>query len=138
MPIQDIKAIAAFGMQYERARVEAAGRNIANASMPLPVSATKSQVYVVNTEGLSMTFDNLLLGNLDAPQVVTEVADSKYVYAPNDSHADANGMVRRPDIDTTQQMLDVVSATRAYEANMRVYNSASAMGQKALEIGSGR
>ncbi|MGH2368064.1 MAG: flagellar basal body rod protein FlgC [Chloroflexota bacterium] len=59
----------------------------------------------------------------------------KRVYEPDHPDADAEGFVEYPDIDLVTEMADMLSATRAYEANVTSLNAAKAMAMKALEIG---
>ncbi|AGX03858.1 MULTISPECIES: flagellar basal body rod protein FlgC [Bacillus] len=59
----------------------------------------------------------------------------KLVYDP--SHPDANeaGYVQMPNVDPLREMVDLISATRSYEANVTVFNASKSMMMKALEIG---
>jgi flagellar basal-body rod protein FlgC len=70
---------------------------------------------------------------------VTEVADEqsnfKLEYKPEHPDADANGYVRMPNVDTVEEMVDMISATRSYEANITAFNAMKFMASKALEIG---
>ena len=59
----------------------------------------------------------------------------KTVYDPNHPDADANGYVMLPDINMTQEMVDMMSASRSYEANITAFNAAKLMAAKTLEIG---
>lgn len=71
-------------------------------------------------------------------QVVTVGPDGKpgkRVFEPDHPDADVDGFVEYPDIDPVTEMADMLSATRAYEANVTTLNAAKAMAVKALEIG---
>ncbi|MBI3974310.1 MAG: flagellar basal body rod protein FlgC [Chloroflexi bacterium] len=59
----------------------------------------------------------------------------KLVFEPDHPDANAEGFVAYPDIDPVTEMADMLSATRAYEANVTTLNAAKAMALKALEIG---
>ena len=66
---------------------------------------------------------------------VTE-PDYKLIYDPN--HADADpttGYVKMPNVDPLRETVDLISATRSYEANVTVFNASKGMMMKALEIG---
>lgn len=56
---------------------------------------------------------------------------------PSHPDADADGNVTYPDIDLVQEMGNMLSAVRAYEASVTAINAAKSMAQKALEIGRG-
>ncbi|MGF1731273.1 flagellar basal body rod C-terminal domain-containing protein [Photobacterium kasasachensis] len=133
MALSEIKAIAAQGLIQQRLIVEAAGLNIANANRVVN-QGTNIPLYRVEVE--SNSFADLISGkNNNGPQIVSASAPLKSHFSPTDPNADAQGMVWRPDINTTQQLIDVVSANRAYEANLRIYNAASSMGKKIMKLG---
>jgi flagellar basal-body rod protein FlgC len=58
----------------------------------------------------------------------------KLVYDPSHPDANAQGYVAMPNINTVQEMTDMISATRSYEASVTAMNSAKAMLMKSLEI----
>lgn len=60
---------------------------------------------------------------------------AKRVFEPEHPDADVNGMVEYPDIDPVTEMTDLLSASRAYEANVTVLNAAKSMALRALDIG---
>ena len=64
-------------------------------------------------------------------------APFKTVYNPTHPDADASGMVRLPNVDLLKEMVDMISATRSYEANVTALNASKAMFMKSLEIGRG-
>jgi flagellar basal-body rod protein FlgC len=57
------------------------------------------------------------------------------MYEPGHPHADENGMVSYPAIDSTQEMMTVMAALRAYEANLSALQVTRMLAAKALEIG---
>jgi flagellar basal-body rod protein FlgC len=69
--------------------------------------------------------------------IITDEKPPKMVYDPGHPDADANGYVAFPDIDIITEMTDMISATRAYEANVTALNAAKSMATKALEISRG-
>jgi flagellar basal-body rod protein FlgC len=68
-------------------------------------------------------------------QVVEDQRPYKLKYDPTHPDADANGWVRLPNVDTVTEMVDLISASRAYEANVTAMNAFKAMIQSALQIG---
>lgn len=70
---------------------------------------------------------------------VTKVTDDqspfKQVYNPSHPDADENGFVMMPNVDVLKEMVDMISATRSYEANVTALNASKSMITKALEIG---
>ena len=62
-------------------------------------------------------------------------SEFKLVYSPGHPDADENGYVRMPNVDIMVEMVNMISATRAYEANVTSINSTKSMILKALDIG---
>jgi len=67
--------------------------------------------------------------------VSSDPSPAKKVYDPGHPDADTQGFVNMPNITLVNEMVDMISATRAYEANIAALNSAKSMAAKALEIG---
>ncbi len=67
--------------------------------------------------------------------VYEDPSEFKLDYNPNHPDADEEGYVRLPNVETAREMIDMMDATRSYEANVTVLNSIKAMGTRALEIG---
>ncbi|MFP4547647.1 MAG: flagellar basal body rod protein FlgC [Fidelibacterota bacterium] len=65
---------------------------------------------------------------------VMEIADEKLVYNPAHPRADENGYVRMPKINMVEEMVDLMAASRAYEANINVMNAGKKMAQDTLKI----
>lgn len=67
--------------------------------------------------------------------IVEDDSPFRLVFDPEHPDANAEGYVEMPNVDPLREMVDLVSATRSYEANVTVLNSSKAMLMKALEIG---
>jgi len=68
-------------------------------------------------------------------RVFDDEAPFKQVYNPTHPDADERGYVQMPNVDILKEMVDLMSATRSYEANVTALNATKAMVSKALEIG---
>jgi flagellar basal-body rod protein FlgC len=71
---------------------------------------------------------------------VTQIKDDvetpfKMVYDPEHPDSNEEGFVQLPNVDPLREMVDLISATRSYEANVTVLNASKGMLMKALEIG---
>ncbi len=134
--------ISASGMSIEKLRLDVTAINLAN------VHTTRSAdgglykpLKVVTTSKFSPIFE-ASLGNLSVAG--TQVADvyqadtpPRMVYEPGHPDADEKGFVAYPDINPVSEMINLMTTTRAYEANVRAMNAAKNMALKALEIGGG-
>jgi flagellar basal-body rod protein FlgC len=67
--------------------------------------------------------------------IIEDPTDFRTVFDPGHPDADANGYVRMPNVNVVEEMVDMVSATRAYEANVTALNAAKSMISSAIEIG---
>ncbi len=67
--------------------------------------------------------------------VVEDEEPFAYVYNPEHPDANADGYVAMPNVDPLKEMIDLMSATRSYEANVTAFNATKSMMMKALEIG---
>ncbi|NHN28388.1 flagellar basal body rod protein FlgC [Paenibacillus agricola] len=68
-------------------------------------------------------------------QIIEDTSPFKQVYNPTHPDSDENGFVMMPNVDVLKEMVDMISATRSYEANVTALNASKSMISKALEIG---
>lgn len=123
MPVGSLLEAARGGMDYERLRMEAASRNIANANAPVAPGAAATVWRV----GGGADFATAALDQADA--------QARQVYDPSHPLADTAGMVRYPAVDMVEEMTTLMTASRGYEANVRAFNFLRGMLQRAIEIG---
>lgn len=135
-------AISASGMTAERLRMDAIANNLANANTTrtadggpyrrqIPVFAarelTRSQARRSGSAFVGMGVRVVGIHHDDSPP--------RLVYDPEHPDADENGYVHMPNVDVVREMVDLISASRAYEANITAFNTAKSMAMRALEIG---
>jgi len=109
--------------------------NLANAqSTHTPEGGPYRRKDVVFSEVL----DNAIEKNASAVEVREIVEDRRpfqVVFDPQHPDANEEGYVQLPNVNLLEEMVNMMSASRSYEANVTAVNSAKAMAQKALEIG---
>jgi flagellar basal-body rod protein FlgC len=136
--------ISASGLAANRKRIEAISSNIANAQTTRTAEGGpyRRKEVVFGSEPARDKFADILEGEIDAKAEtvhVTEVisSDKPPILKYDPSHPDANkdGYVAMPDINVMKEMADMISAQRAYEANISAINTSKSMAVKALEIG---
>jgi flagellar basal-body rod protein FlgC len=66
--------------------------------------------------------------------IVRDQSPFKEIYDPTHPDADANGMVKMPNVDIVEEMTELISASRAFEANVTAFNATKGMMKKALEL----
>ena len=140
--LDDIMKISASGLKAERTRMEAIATNMANAQTTRTDEGgpyRKKDVVFIPTDVSDKKGFEAILGEKFEGVKVDEVVDSKkpfeQMYDPYHPDADANGYVTLPNVNVMEEMGDMIAATRAYEANLNVINSAKEMSIKALDIG---
>ena len=70
-----------------------------------------------------------------ATRIVEDPTPFKTIYDPGHPDADERGYVQMPNVDNLIEMVDMISATRSFEANVTAFNAAKSMAIKGLEIG---
>jgi len=82
--------------------------------------------------------DVILAGDEDGVRIVGTTSNpDEYIekHEPNNPYADEKGIVRYSNVDPLSEMVNMMSASRAYEANIQAFNSAKGMVKAALQIG---
>src|SRR5262245_11372844 len=136
LPAIDVTSDA---LNAERVRLEVIGQNIANAQTTRGPNGLPYQRKVVTFETqlreAGGVEGGVPINGLRVAAVTADPTPGEQIYNPGHPHADANGMVRMPNVKIAQEMVDLVTASRAYEANLSVVRTARQMAQRALQIG---
>jgi flagellar basal-body rod protein FlgC len=136
--------ISSSGLTANKKRMAAISSNIANAQTTRTATggAYQPKEVVFGSEPARESFSDILNGEMEegAQTVVAkEVSGSKkppvLKYEPNHPDANAEGYVAYPNINTMEEMANMIEASRAYEANINAMNTAKSMAMKDLEIG---
>ncbi|MFD0671743.1 flagellar basal body rod protein FlgC [Cohnella sp. GCM10027633] len=139
--------ISASALTAQRLRMDVISSNIANAETTRAGYVDGQFVpyrrKTVVVEPSQTSFRDLLNQQLDGSGSqgvkVTKIQEDqtpfKQVYNPSHPDADASGMVFMPNVDIMKEMVDMISASRSYEANVTALNASKAMFMKSLEIG---
>ena len=126
--------ITSSGLNAERIRMEAVAENIANANTTRGADGNPYQRKMVTFEALV----NPITGESQGVRVAglnRDQTPGPQVLNPAHPHADDNGMVSMPNVQLSTEMVDLVSSSRAYEANLAVMRNARNMANQALSIG---
>lgn len=139
--------ISASALTAQRLRMDVISSNIANAETTRAAYVDgEYQPYkrktVVFEPMQQQSFSDLLnrqldgIGGLKVAKIEEDNQPFKLVYNPSHPDANAEGYVQMPNVDVTKEMVDMISASRSYEANVTAINASKAMFAKALTIGS--
>jgi len=140
-------AISAAGMAMERTRVDVAALNLANANTmqtpdgvsyrPLRVLTRSMPISTVTPAFATQVDNGINSAQLSFPQTNIEPSGAapRNVYEPGNPLANAKGFVIYPGVDPAAEMVNMMDAQRAYEANVAAMNVTRALALKTLDIG---
>ncbi|WP_213974455.1 flagellar basal body rod protein FlgC [Tepidanaerobacter acetatoxydans] len=132
--------ISASGLTAQRFRLDTISNNIANANTTRteeggPFQRERVVFQERNTTGsFSNYLDQQKPAGVKVVAIEKDTAPFKALYDPTHPDADPSGYVMLPNVNIVTEMVDMISATRSYEANVTAINSAKSMMSKALEI----
>jgi flagellar basal-body rod protein FlgC len=136
--------VSASGLDAQMKRMNTISSNIANAETTRTAEGgpyrRKDPLMAAQTdrESFGEILQNELDENVQGVQVQEVVEDQRpprMVYNPHHPDANAEGYVAMPNVNPVEEMANMISAQRSYEADVSAMNSAKAMAAKALEIG---
>lgn len=134
--------ISSSALSAQRTRLNVISSNLANVGTTRTLEGGPYRKQDVVFQSVSGGFDQQLdhamrgaVRGVEVAEIRANPAPFRSVYEPGHPDADAEGMVLLPNIDTMSEMVDMMSATRSYEANTSAIQAAKRMAMKALEIG---
>ena len=140
----DSMNVSASALTAERFRMDVISKNIANANVTRTANGGpyRRQMVVFKAEEgrpfseyLNEASKNKVGGGVRVAGIIEDTTAFKEVYDPSHPDADSKGYVKMPNVDIMAEMIDMITATRAYEANVTAINNTKTMAMKALEIG---
>lgn len=137
---------AASGLTAERLRMDVISNNIANVNTTRTAEggAYRRKLVVFEPRGEEASdFAQMLQKEAGAKagngvrvvEIVPDNAPFRSVYNPTHPDANQDGYVEMPNMNIVSEMVDMITASRAYEANVTAINTAKSMAMKALNIG---
>ncbi|MCP3914805.1 MAG: flagellar basal body rod protein FlgC [bacterium] len=129
--------IAASALKAERARVDTIAKNIANArTTSVPGTGEAYRRETLRFEPIfEKTVNGPRLGGVRVAGIQKDYSTPfQEVYDPGHPDADAKGIVRMPNVNTMQEMADLITAVRSYEANLKVQENFERMADRALRL----
>ena len=138
--------VSASGLSAERLRMDVIANNIANVNSThggpgggtfkrqLVVFSQKADTPDNQTDSLDGQNPGYGQAGVEAMGIVSDPAPDKLVFDPTNPDADPRGYVHMPNIEVVKEMVDMMSASRAYEANVTAIQEARNMGNAALNL----
>lgn len=133
MAMLDVFKVAGSALTAQSVRLNTTASNLANAES---VVGPDGQPY----RGKQVVFRTIPIRDGEAQgvqvsQIVQSAAPMRLVYEPNNPAADENGYVQMPNVNVVEEMVNMISASRSYQNNVEVINTARSLLQKTLTIG---
>lgn len=139
MSFDSILELTSAALGNERLRAEIASLNISRANTPLNNSQIQASEFSneVNQKGSSNLIEQPYIpqGSLGSNGDDQNATGIRQVYDPTHNLANEHGFVSYPEIDLATEFVTLTLAKRAYEANVRIFNTMSGMHSKTLELG---
>ncbi|MDO8313702.1 MAG: flagellar basal body rod protein FlgC [Rugosibacter sp.] len=132
MSLLSVFSIAGSALTAQSARLNAVASNLANADSVVgadgqPYRAKQVVFKATPVEGGGV--------GVRVTQVVDSAAPLRMMYDPKNPAADAQGYVAMPNVNVVDEMVNMISASRSYQNNVEVMNTAKSLLQKTLAIG---
>jgi flagellar basal-body rod protein FlgC len=128
----DIMGVAATGMSAQRIRISAISSNLANAQT---TKTAEGGPYKRKDVIFQTIMDGENSGGVKVDRVVPDEKPPLLKYEPQHPDANEEGYVAYPNINPIEEMVNMLEASRSYEANTTVLNTAKQLALRALEIG---
>src|SRR4051812_16366511 len=132
--------VAASGLGAERTRMNTIASNLANARTTRteaggPYKKLDPVFVAVPMGGGLPTGNDAAVSLVKVQSIAQDSRDPQMVYEPGHPDADARGYVRYPNVNVVEEMVNMITASRAYEAGVTSVESIKAMAKSALGIG---
>lgn len=147
MSIMTMMEIGASGLSAQRRRLEVMVSNLVNANTTQPQGVEPYRRKDVLFSPMDMNdpfgkgsfgsiFNNAMnpVKGVQIREIVSDQSDPIMRYEPDHPHADERGYVAYPNVNALEEMVNVMSATRSYEANLQAVGAARDMLQRTLDI----
>jgi flagellar basal-body rod protein FlgC len=141
----DALEISASGLTAERMRMDVTSENLANAQTTRTAAGgpyRRKEVVLQQQAGgaagfgaqLSTAMGSSRPGGVEVAAIAEDPTAPRRVYDPGHPDADAQGYVAMPNVDSVTEMVDLIAASRAYEANVTAMQTSKQMLSKTLDL----
>ena len=135
MNILGASSITGSALDAEKIRVDITSQNIANANTTKGIDGKAYQRKIVAFESVLDAANGSGLQGVRVSEISADQAKGELINNPQHPHADKDGNVQMPNVNVAFEMVDMMTATRSYEANLAVVRNARQLANQALSIG---
>jgi flagellar basal-body rod protein FlgC len=137
-----VLSIGASGMEAQRTRAELLVENLANAETTRTPEGGpyRRKDVVFESASVSSPFSSMFRSQLESAggvavsEIVTDSSDPERRYMPGHPDADKDGYVAFPKINTAENMVDLMNASRSYQANVSAISAVKDMIQRSIDL----
>ncbi len=133
--------LTAGALNAEKLRMQVIAQNIANANTTRTSTGEPYRRQLVAFESVLNKTNSIDSSNpasdlkgVQVSGVFNDPSDFKRIYNPDHPHADEKGFLALPNVDTAMEMVDMITSSRSYEANLAVMKTARNLAKQALTI----
>ena len=130
--------VSGSALTAQRLRMDVISENIANAETTVTDSGEpyrRKVCVLAERSSFSLILNDAVGSGVKVSQILEDASDFELEYDPDNPIADEDGYVQMPNVDEVEEIIDLMGATRSYEANVTALNATKSMAVKALEIG---
>jgi flagellar basal-body rod protein FlgC len=133
MSLSNVFSIAGSALTAQSARLNTTASNLANADSVVGADGQPYRSKQVVFKATPVTESGGM--GVRVTQVVESAAPMRQIYDPKNPVADEKGMVNMPNVNVVEEMVNMISASRAYQNNVEVMNTAKTLMQRTLTLG---
>jgi flagellar basal-body rod protein FlgC len=137
MSLFNVFRVSSSAMTAQAMRLNAVASNLANADSITSSDGTPYKAKQVVFEAVPIGANGDLARGVRVRQVIDDPSPPRMVYDPKNPMADEKGYVAFPNVNVVEEMTNMISASRSYQTNVEVMNTAKTMLLRTLQIGQG-
>ncbi len=126
--------IAGSGLQVAKVRLNVAATNIANAEVTKTIDGGPYVAKDVVVRAVPISDKYPFLKKVIVDRIEDSKAPFREVYDPTNPDADARGIVKYPNVDIITEMVELLSASRSYQANLTVLSTGKTMALRTIDL----
>ena len=137
MSLFNVFQVSSSAMTAQSMRLNTVASNLANADSIVSADGQPYRAKEVVFQATPMGANGAISQGVKVRQVVESAAPARMVYDPKNPAADANGYVAFSNVNVVEEMTNMISASRSYQTNVEVMNTAKTLLLKTLQIAQG-
>ncbi|XRX42911.1 MAG: flagellar basal body rod protein FlgC [Buchnera aphidicola (Tetraneura sorini)] len=134
MSLSNIFYIAGSAMEAQEKKINVISTNIANVDSIITKNG-KSYPYIAKKVILKFNSKNNYIGGVKIDKIVNSSEKFKKTYEPNNPLSDKDGFLKKSNVNIVSEIIESISASRNYQANVEVANTAKSLLMKTISIG---